>query len=42
MLWRRLRETLWTLDALLFVLGYTALLLLVPARLFPRPRKREH
>jgi hypothetical protein len=31
-MWRAFRQALWSLDALLLVLGYTALLLLIPTR----------
>jgi hypothetical protein len=35
---RRARQALWAVDALLFVMAYTALLLLIPT---PSPKWRE-
>jgi hypothetical protein len=35
---KRIEETLWSIDALLFVMAYAALLLLIPT---PSPRWRE-
>jgi len=40
-IWKRFHQALWSVDALLFVLAYTALLLLVPTRALPSAGRKR-